>query len=219
MGIATYANPSGQAPTNPETGVLTYGVITAVAMHVAIAAAILGFAVTPPILSAPPIMVSMITAPSIEPVTPAPRPIPKPQPVTHKPVPVTPAPILASAEKPASPVDAVAPQSPPPVSASTEAAAAAVIPPRFDAAYLDNPAPPYPPLARRMGEQGRVLLHVFVNADGSAGKVDLRTSSGSPRLDQSALDTVRRWRFVPAKLGAQSVTAWVLVPIQFTLGG
>ena len=130
-----------------------------------------------------------------------------------------PLPVLASAENPVSPVEAVAAQSSPPVSAPTEAAPAAVIPPRFDAAYLDNPAPAYPAMARRLGEQGRVMLHVLVNADGSAGKVDLRSSSGSSRLDQSALDTVKRWRFVPAKLGTQPVAAWVLVPIQFTLGG
>jgi protein TonB len=94
----------------------------------------------------------------------------------------------------------------------------AVTPPRFDAAYLDNPSPPYPTMSRRMGEQGKVLLRVLVNADGSAAQVELKNSSGSSRLDQSALDTVKRWRFVPAKLGTQAVTAWVLVPISFTLG-
>jgi len=47
----------------------------------------------------------------------------------------------------------------------------------------------------------------------------LKTSSGSPRLDQAALDTVKRWRFVPARQGDQSVAAWVVVPISFSLEG
>jgi protein TonB len=89
--------------------------------------------------------------------------------------------------------------------------------PRFDADYLDNPKPAYPAISRRLNEQGRVMLRVHVAADGSASEVQLHASSGSSRLDQSALDTVRRWKFVPAKLGKDPVTAWVMVPIAFTL--
>ena len=61
------------------------------------------------------------------------------------------------------------------------------------------------------------MLRVHVEADGRAGDVQLHTTSGSPRLDQSALDTVRRWKFVPARLAQTPVAAWVLVPIAFTL--
>ena len=67
-------------------------------------------------------------------------------------------------------------------------------------------------------DKGNISEMTLVNADGSAAQVELKNSSGSSRLDQSALDTVKRWRFVPAKLGVQAVTAWVLVPISFTLG-
>jgi protein TonB len=70
-----------------------------------------------------------------------------------------------------------------------------------------------------MNEQGRVVLRVLVNADGLAERVELRTSSGSSRLDQSALETVRSWKFVPARQGANPVAAWVLVPISFSLQG
>ena len=61
------------------------------------------------------------------------------------------------------------------------------------------------------------MLRVHVAADGSATEVLLHTSSGYPRLDDSALATVRRWKFVPARLGPEAVAAWVLVPIAFTL--
>ena len=88
---------------------------------------------------------------------------------------------------------------------------------RFDADYLLNPAPPYPPMSRRMGEEGRVILRVRVSAAGKAEQVDIRTSSGSARLDESARKTVRAWRFVPAKRGGIPVDSWVLVPIHFRL--
>ncbi len=128
-------------------------------------------------------------------------------------------PLAAPAETPAQAPIAVAPAPTPVPSQAPVAAAPVVVPtqPRFDADYLDNPKPAYPAISRRLNEQGRVMLRVHVASDGSASEVQLHASSGSSRLDQSALDTVRRWKFVPAKLGKDPVTAWVLVPIAFTL--
>lgn len=91
--------------------------------------------------------------------------------------------------------------------------------PSFNAAYLDNPAPDYPSVSRRLGEQGKVLLRVQVAADGTADSVVLQTSSGSTRLDQSALAAVKKWRFVPAKRGGQAVSASVVVPVSFSIEG
>ena len=68
-----------------------------------------------------------------------------------------------------------------------------------------------------MGEQGKVMLRVFVEPDGLPSQVAVRTSSGSSRLDQAAMDTVRRWRFVAARRGSEPVGAWVVVPINFSL--
>jgi hypothetical protein len=47
-------------------------------------------------------------------------------------------------------------------------------------------------------------------------KIELKASSGYARLDQSALETIRNWKFVPARQGDQKITAWVIVPITFT---
>lgn len=107
-----------------------------------------------------------------------------------------------------------------PATANTKPAEAqAYQPVSFNAAYLQNPAPNYPSLSRRLGEQGKVLLNVQVTADGLAGSVELRTSSGSARLDQAALEAVKKWRFVPAKRGGQSVSASVIVPVRFSIEG
>ncbi|MES2626093.1 MAG: energy transducer TonB [Pseudomonadota bacterium] len=218
-----------------QPGTLHIGIIAAVVLHATAAFGLFGIAAqkAQPASNAVPIMVSMITAPVPEPVRP-PEPVvvPQPVPVVKPPEPVKKKIIVA--EKPvAQPAEAAPAPTPPPVAAPTpppaaapsqasntpvtEPAPAAPVPPSFDAAYLDNPSPAYPAMSRRMQEQGRVILRVFVNADGTAGEIELHTSSGADRLDQSALDTVRRWRFVPAKQGNEAVAAWVLVPISFSL--
>ena len=89
--------------------------------------------------------------------------------------------------------------------------------PRFDAAYLNNPAPAYPAVSRRLGEEGRVLLAVQVDADGAPRQVRIARSSGYPRLDAAAQVAVEKWRFVPARQGEHSVAASVNVPIHFRL--
>ena len=101
--------------------------------------------------------------------------------------------------------------------AAESAPAASASPPRFDAGYLRNPAPVYPPLARRLGEQGKVVLRVRVDANGHPTRIEIRTGSGSSRLDEAAQDAVRNWQFVPAKRGDEALDAWVLVPIVFNL--
>lgn len=101
--------------------------------------------------------------------------------------------------------------SPAPTAAPTYSAAI------FDAAYLKNPAPPYPAQARRLGEEGRVVLRVQVSPQGLAEQLEVQTSSGSPRLDGAAIATVRQWKFVAARRGDQPVSSWVSVPVLFRL--
>lgn len=170
-----------------------------------------------------PIMVSLITPPRPVPLpSMPPRPSdPKPRPVAQ---PVAPPRTPESLEN-AIPVEtparewAVATETFPVSAAPAMAPVPALIPPRFDAAYLRNPAPIYPALSRRLGEQGKVFLRVFVGADGSPQQVEIRTSSGSARLDRAAKEAVGQWRFVPARQGAQAVGGWVIVPISFVLEG
>lgn len=119
----------------------------------------------------------------------------------------------------------MAPQPPAPVAATPIAAApvvaleAPVVAARFDADYLDNPKPHYPKVSRKLGEAGKVLLRVRVSAAGLPEHIELKHTSGFPRLDQVALDTVMRWRFVPARRGNEAIASWVLVPITFKLQG
>lgn len=86
-----------------------------------------------------------------------------------------------------------------------------------NAAYLNNPKPEYPLRARQRHWEGRVLLRVYVTADGQAQQVVLQMSSGHEMLDESALEAVKKWRFVPAKRGDNAEASWVSVPIVFRL--
>lgn len=84
---------------------------------------------------------------------------------------------------------------------------------------LNNPKPPYPLAARRRGEQGRVILHTHVRADGVASEVEIKQSSGYELLDNSARQTVQQWRFVPASRRGVPIDSWVEIPITFRLEG
>jgi periplasmic protein TonB len=86
-----------------------------------------------------------------------------------------------------------------------------------DAAYLSNPKPSYPPLSRRLGEQGVVMLSVFVGTSGEVQKLELAKSSGFLRLDDAAQKTVSTWRFAPGKQAGVLQAMWVKVPISFIL--
>lgn len=147
-----------------------------------------------------------------------PRPAPLPPTAANKALPVLTA--AAAAAEPSA--LAVTPPAAPPAAAvaspaAAPAAALAVVGARFDADYLHNPKPVYPAASRRLGEEGRVLLRVRVSAQGLPLSVDVRQSSGSPRLDEAARAAVERWRFVPAKQGTEAVESTVVVPLQFTL--
>lgn len=214
------------------------GAAVAIMLHVVVIAALLQLdPVRSAITAAMPITVSLITPPKpvIEPEV-KPRPLPpKPKPRVQRPKALPKPPVIAVA--PEAPAERITPPAPPreplppieipvPVAAAPAPAPVAappapppppLVPPSFNAAYLNNPAPAYPSLSRRMGEEGRVVLRVHVNEQGAATQVQLRTSSKHPLLDEAALDAVRRWRFVPARRGDQPVAAWVLVPISFSL--
>jgi protein TonB len=89
--------------------------------------------------------------------------------------------------------------------------------PSSQADYLHNPKPPYPPLSKRLGEQGQVLVRVLIGTDGVALKAELKQSSGFERLDQAALAAAMRWRYLPGRRGGVPETMWFTAPITFAL--
>jgi protein TonB len=193
------------------------GLLTVViGLHIGIFLIILAVKTVVPQIMEMPLVVDLLQA-EAEPKPPEAKPLPvsKPQPV--KPQPKTKAPLLeatnSTAPAPAAPVAAQTETKQAPATPASEPVSLA----RFDAEYLRNPPPTYPPLSRRMGEEGKVILRVSVNAQGGADSVEVKTSSGSPRLDDAAVHTIKKWKFISAKRGDTPVQSWVLVPIIFKL--
>lgn len=192
--------------------------------EVIVPAEVLAELITPAPLQPP------VPPPPAPPAPPAPKTPPLPRPAVVKtpvaqpaPLPVTNAPATANAPVvvPEVPPPAPAPIAPP-APPTPPAPPAPPAPPRIElpsskAAYLNNPAPGYPAISKRMGEQGKVVLKVLIGADGLPQKVELQQSSGYDRLDRQAQDAVMRWRFVPGKRNGVPEAMWNLVPINFVL--
>lgn len=171
----------------------------------------------------------------LEPPRPKLEPPPKPlaQPVQHKAAPPPPPVLLAVADNtpaanaptgylaPPVPV-ALPPMDVPVAKAPTPAPVVIAAEPQIelpssDADYLQNPKPAYPAQSRRMGEQGKVVVRVLIGVDGLAHKAEIRKSSGFERLDESALNTVKSWRYLPGKRAGVVEAMWFSVPINYVL--
>ena len=82
---------------------------------------------------------------------------------------------------------------------------------------INNPHPPYPIIARKKGLQGKLILKVSINNDGSVRSVVVGKSSGHKILDKVSKETIEKWIFIPAKKMGQSVEDSIQVPIRFVL--
>ena len=90
--------------------------------------------------------------------------------------------------------------------------------PEYVPRYLHNPAPDYPLEARRMGMQGRVVLHVEILQSGDVGRIEIRQSSGHDMLNQAAITAATVWRFEPRRISGAPITTWTDVSISFMMG-
>ena len=176
------------------------------------------------------VTVAVVIAPAAQPEAPQVPPLPKPVPAlqphseTHLPQPAEP--VVWPSEIPPSEPSVVQPSAPAPAHVPVVAAAPVIAPsepvvpdvePDYKAGYLNNPRPPYPFAARRMGLHGKVVLNVEVLAEGLCGQANVHQSSGHEMLDNAALQTVKTWKFIPARQAGHAITRWFKIPIQFSL--
>jgi len=156
-----------------------------------------------PPVAAPPSERALTEPVPARPPDPAP-PVPRVPPAESKPVP--------SAERSTKP----APRESAPARPGPEGDSVTL--PQAEAAFLNNPKPKYPAASRRLGEQGKVLLEVLILTDGTVGEIGVKRSSGYPRLDQAALEAVRRWHFQPARRGTTPIAFRYELTLDFTIG-
>lgn len=139
-------------------------------------------------------------------------PIVAPPPVVATPTP--PPPVVVTAEPPFQPAVAPAPPSPParPAMAPTGPVEIGRLSP-----VPGNPPFKYPVSARMKHQEGVVRLRILVGTDGRVEEVSLAQSSGFDSLDKSAMDAIRRWRFVPPTRDGVAVEGIGIFPATFTL--
>ncbi len=83
--------------------------------------------------------------------------------------------------------------------------------------YKENAPPVYPEVARVRGYEGMVFVLAEILSNGTVGKLKIGKSSGYAILDQSAVEAVKPWKFEPARRSGTPFTAWVELPIKFSL--
>jgi len=172
------------------------------------------------VLPAPPIPPAVEAPPAEPPHRPVVRPSPPRPPPSQKPPEARhPAPARPVAEPRSAPESTPLPAGPTAAAApSPSAAGAPSLGPTISAAPLPgNSKPLYPLSARRIGEQGRVLIRVSLSASGAPEAVSVATSSGHSALDDAAVNAIRAWRFRPAERNGQPVASTLEVPVTFRL--
>jgi len=189
-----------------------------VAVHLALVYALVaGLAQRTVVVAHAPIETRIL--PPDQPTLPPPAPPPKlapPPPLYVPPPTVHLAPPPPAPGRAVTAVTTVKPPEPAPVAVAPAPPAATAAPPhvpvrvqpRIDMAHSREPE--YPPMSRRLGEQGSLVVQVRVEPDGRPSDVKLIESSGSARLDAAALAGIRAdYRFVPATVDGQPVAEWI----------
>ncbi|MGO5000384.1 energy transducer TonB [Oceanisphaera sp. W20_SRM_FM3] len=174
------------------------------------------------------------TPPVVEPTPeppPEPKPVPKPEPKpTPKPVPKpTPKPVpkpVAPAPQAVAPAPQPKPQpipepKPEPVTKveSKPAPAKDATPKRIDTpSFTHKPAAiAYPVQAKRRGQEGTVLIEVWLDEQGRQIKRVLAKSSGVSTLDNAALKAIVKWRFSAYLENGRAIAHRVHIPVRFKL--
>jgi protein TonB len=78
--------------------------------------------------------------------------------------------------------------------------------------------PPYPPISRRLGHEGVVLLKLMISPEGNITAVAIETSSGYADLDDMAANWVKaHWRYRPALVAGVPVASMAEASVRFSL--
>lgn len=75
----------------------------------------------------------------------------------------------------------------------------------------------YPPLSRRLSEQGIVTMKFTVMTDGTVAGPRVVKSSGFQRLDEAAVQCVARWRYHPATQGGKPLAVSLEANVRYQL--
>ncbi len=83
--------------------------------------------------------------------------------------------------------------------------------------FLKQERPVYPPLARKMGKQGRVVLRLSIDENGALTNLEVVEDPGFG-FAGAAVSAIRMSTFAPAKREGRAVASLALLPVIFRLG-
>ncbi|MCL6362995.1 energy transducer TonB [Pectobacterium carotovorum subsp. carotovorum] len=79
------------------------------------------------------------------------------------------------------------------------------------------PQPDYPRRAKRLQQEGNVLVRLVISPEGRLIRHDIARSSGYDALDQAAIDAVAQARCTPYRENGQAITVMTIQPVNFRL--
>ena len=83
---------------------------------------------------------------------------------------------------------------------------------------VDEPPPYYPEVARQLKKRGTVLMAVLIDRAGAVHDALLLGDPLGDGLDQSSVNTVRRWKYRPATRSGAAVNVIKPEPVTFSIG-
>lgn len=109
-------------------------------------------------------------------------------------------------------------ETPPDAIAATTAPSAPITDSAAASRGSTHTIPPYPPEAKRLGQQGTVLLQLTISPAGDVIAAQVLQSSGFPLLDQTAASWVQtHWKYKPAVQGGAAVESTTTAAVKFDL--
>jgi len=85
-------------------------------------------------------------------------------------------------------------------------------PPRI----LESYPPEYPTDAKEWKLDGTVILTITIDESGTVSDAEVKSTT-NPVFNDAALDAVKRYKFMPAKMDGQPVSVVIDLPISFML--
>ncbi len=231
--MLNYVDSAHEIDSRRAVSALVPALLVSLTLHAALGGLFFHASQRVPVELPKPLKVTMVEVEPLRPAavlppTPARRALPErnplqPAPVVQPATALTPMAVERTAAVPVASVPVVETPAAPPaptkvaVMPAVPARAEGMEPPHFNVAYLNNPRPAYPQMARRLGIEGLVVLRVQVSAKGLPEQVVVAQTSGQTVLDEAALRAVQGWSFVPARLGDKPIAHAVDVPVRFQL--
>ena len=200
--------PTKHAPKTPSQRALSVAFVFAV--HVAILYGLLTTLGFKPLPGPPHNMIATLLPDTPKETLPPPPPLPE-----FAPPPVAIAPII---DIPIELVPSPTAITVSPVQQATVEPAVVVDQTRARALLATHTTPDYPPVSRRLGEQGTLRLKLLITPQGAVGEATVESSSGFKRLDDTAVQWVKaHWRYQPAFQGSTAISYVTQAVVTFKL--